>query len=193
MSAMFDIEPDVDEGPRSSRRIRRLKRKLRHRPDGELNIVSMIDVFAVLVFFLLVGSSISASKLHALKLNLPSINAEQVVNDKPALHLAISLFEDHLEISNSEGLDKAMPKVSGKYDTKALAELLVALKEDHPDESSISLFIAEDIAYEDIVAVMDSSREYPAGSAGVNGSAALFPLISMGDAPQDSAEVESKP
>ena len=45
MSAMFGIEPDFEEGARSSRRLRRLKRRLRQRPDGELNIVSMIDVF----------------------------------------------------------------------------------------------------------------------------------------------------
>ncbi len=193
MSAMFDIEPDADQGSRSSRRIRRLKRKLRHRPDGELNIVSMIDVFAVLVFFLLVGSSISASKLHALKLNLPSQSEQPAVSAKPSLQLAISLFDNHLEISSSEGLEKALPKISGKYDTQRLAELLVDLKKNHPAESNLSLFIAENIAYEDIVAVMDSSREYPAGMLGVDGSRALFPLISMGDAPQGSAEAKLTP
>jgi biopolymer transport protein ExbD len=186
MSAMFGIEPEFDEGPRSSRRLRRLKRRLRQRPDGELNIVSMIDVFAVMVFFLLVGSSVSASKLHALKLSLPSVSEQPLVSDEPALDLAVNLFEDYLEIVSSEGFRKKFPKVGADYDTAGLTQALIEIKKDHPTESKLTLFIAEDIAYADIVAVMDSSREYPDGSVAVDGSTVLFPSISMGDAPVDS-------
>ncbi|GAA4106710.1 biopolymer transporter ExbD [Zhongshania borealis] len=186
MSAMFGIEPEFDEAPRSSRRLRRLKRRLRQRPDGELNIVSMIDVFAVMVFFLLVGSSVSASKLHALKLSLPSVSEQPLVSDEPALDLAVNLFEDYLEIVSSEGLRKKFPKVGADYDTAGLTQALIEIKKDHPTESKLTLFIAEDIAYADIVAVMDSSREYPDGSVAVDGSTVLFPSISMGDAPVDN-------
>jgi biopolymer transport protein ExbD len=190
MSAMFGIEPDFEEGARSSRRLRRLKRRLRQRPDGELNIVSMIDVFAVLVFFLLVGSSISASKLHALKLNLPSVTAQPSNSETPSLDLAVNLYEDHLELVSSEGLQKSFAKIDATYDTAGLTEALVKIKKDHPKESKLTLYIAENIAYADIVAVMDSSREYPAGSVAADGSSALFPMISMGDAPVDSEAAE---
>jgi biopolymer transport protein ExbD len=191
MSAMFGIEPDYDEGPRSSRRLRRLKRRLRQRADGELNIVSMIDVFAVLVFFLLVGSSVSASKLHALKLSLPSVSPSPQVSETPSLDLAVSLFEDYLEISNSDGVQKKLPKRDSGYDTAGLAQVLIDIKSAHPSETKLSLLIAEDIAYADIIAVMDSSREYPIGSVGVDGSTALFPVISMGDAASGGASAES--
>ncbi|AMO69543.1 biopolymer transport protein ExbD/TolR [gamma proteobacterium BDW918] len=191
MSAMFGIEPDFDEGPRSSRRLRRLKRRLRQRADGELNIVSMIDVFAVLVFFLLVGSSVSASKLHALKLSLPSVSPSPQVSETPSLDLAVSLFEDYLEISNSDGVQKKLPKRDSGYDTAGLAQVLIDIKSTHPSETKLSLLIAEDIAYADIVAVMDSSREYPVGSVSVDGSTALFPVISMGDVAPGSASAES--
>lgn len=191
MSAMFGIEPEFEEGPRSSRRLRRLKRRLRQRPDGELNIVSMIDVFAVLVFFLLVGSSISASKLHALKLSLPSVSPSPVVSETPTLDLAVSLFENYLEITNSDGVEKKLPKRDSGYDTAGLAQALIDIKSTHPSETTLTLFISEDIAYADIVAVMDSSREYPVGTFGVDGSTALFPVISMGDAAPGSASAES--
>ena len=187
MSAMFGIEPDYDEGPRSSRRLRRLKRRLRQRADGELNIVSMIDVFAVLVFFLLVGSSVSASKLHALKLSLPSVSPSPQVSETPSLDLAVSLFEDYLEISSSDGVQKKLPKRDSGYDTSGLAQVLIDIKSAHPSETKLSLLIAEDIAYADIIAVMDSSREYPVGTVGVDCSTALFRLLSMRPAASGSS------
>ena len=187
MSVKIASEIEFDETRRSPRRLRRLKRRLRQRPDGELNIVSMIDVFAVLVFFLLVGSSISASKLHALKLSLPAISDKAPDMEKEPLNLAVSLFANYIEISSSEGLHKKLPNIAKAYDTAALAQALADIKRAHLDEERLTLFIAEDIAYADIVAVMDSSREYSDGSAGTDGSRVLFPLISMGDAPVDDA------
>ena len=57
----------------SSRRNRRLERHARARARAvHLNIVSLIDVFAVLVFFLLVSSSLAAARLNVISLNLPS-------------------------------------------------------------------------------------------------------------------------
>ena len=56
-----------------TRRVRRMERQ--HKFGGRtvhLNIVSMIDVFAVLVFFLLVSSSLAAARLNVISLNLPS-------------------------------------------------------------------------------------------------------------------------
>ncbi|WP_373080951.1 ExbD/TolR family protein [Zhongshania sp.] len=190
MSAMFGIVPEGDEGARSSRRLRRLKRRLRQRPEGELNIVSMIDVFAVLVFFLLVGSSISASKLHALKLSLPSLAEPSMGSDEPSLTLAVSLFADNLVITSRTGFRKSLPKIDDAYDTAGLSQSLVGIKANHPDESRVALFVAEEVAYADIVAVMDSVREYPSGVVGADGARALFPLISMGDAAV-AAAVES--
>ena len=46
---------EEDQAPRKARRTRRLERHLKRGGNEELNIVSMIDVFAVLVFFLLVN------------------------------------------------------------------------------------------------------------------------------------------
>ena len=57
VTSLFQAEPEYEEvEQRRSRRTRRLTRKLKGYGDGELNIVSMIDVFAVMVFFLLMDS-----------------------------------------------------------------------------------------------------------------------------------------
>src|SRR3546814_2161790 len=78
-----------------SRQSRRLERHQRMRARAvSLNIVSMIDVFAVLVFFLLVSSSITAAKLNVINLNLPSPD-QQTTPDKPPLQLTITRSEEH--------------------------------------------------------------------------------------------------
>ena len=63
---------------KSPYRIRHMQRTNRVRSRAvHLNLVSMIDVFAVLVFFLLLSASLAADSLNSLGLDLPSPNAPQ--------------------------------------------------------------------------------------------------------------------
>jgi biopolymer transport protein ExbD len=172
------LPEDGDDAPRRSRRSRRLQRHLRRRQDCELNIVSMIDVFAVIVFFLLFGSSISASNLHALKLDIPAEKASSESDTKP-LQLTVSLFEEELQLSDRNGLIARLPNNEGQYDVATLSDKLLDIKTRLPDEKHLRLLVAANIAYEHIVAIMDAAREHPQ-----NPDVELFPLIAIGDAAQ---------
>lgn len=179
MTSLFQTEPeyeDVDQ--RRSRRTRRLKRKLKGYGDGELNIVSMIDVFAVMVFFLLVGSSISASKLHTLNLTIP-VASNTPSSTQEDFQLSISLYDSKVLVSES-GVRTSIDHIDAKVDVDSLSALLRSIKAEHSNEQRVSLLVADNVPYEQIIRVMDSVREYPAAEGG--DPVPLFPAISMGDA-----------
>src|SRR3546814_11753805 len=105
-----------------SRQSRRLERHQRMRARAvSLNIVSMIDVFAVLVFFLLVSSSITAAKLNVINLNLPSPD-QQTTPDKPPLQLTITLHKNGLDVSDRNGGLRHLDNTPEGYNLQAPGE-----------------------------------------------------------------------
>ncbi len=73
------------------------------------------------------------------------------------------------------------------YKRQALAEVLRAVKARVPDKRDITLLMAPDTDYQALVSVMDTVRSYPAVVAGSLVQAALFPVISLGDAEPEGA------
>lgn len=171
-----------DEAPRKSRRSRRLARHLKRGSSEELNIVSMIDVFAVLVFFLLVSSSITAARLNVLSLNLPS-NDQVTPPEKQPLQLSVSLLPEALVVSDRNGAIRRLENTPAGYNLQALAEVLVETKKAAPSENTITLLVAPEVAYENVVKVMDAARLAPAEARSLGLPRELYPLISIGDVP----------
>ncbi|MGH8505288.1 MAG: ExbD/TolR family protein [Stenotrophobium sp.] len=179
---------------KSSHRIRRLQRHNRTRSLAvRLNLVSMIDVFAVLVFFLLLSASLAADQLNALGLDLPS--PDSVPQEQP-LHkqLTVVIHRDRLELSDRQGHTTSIPNISEGHDVKTLAERLLEIKQAAPSEEQITLLLDPDVAYNTLVQVMDAARNLPDGvDLGNNHSRDMFPLISIGDAPPAQAAAGAKP
>jgi biopolymer transport protein ExbD len=171
-------DPADDNGPsaRDRRRGRRVRRMGRS-SEGELNIVSMIDVFAVLVFFLLVSAAIAAARLNVLGLSLPS--NQPVTESKPLQRLTITLDRQDLRFTDMSGAVRRIPSKRGGYDLETLAGLLANAKRKAPAEENITLLVHPDVAYEHVIRVMDVARGTPAGAA--PGRGRLFPAISVGE------------
>ncbi len=148
-----------------------------------LNIVSLIDVFAVLVFFLLVSSSISAARLNIISLNLPSPDqaAPPPEQDKVPLQLTIEMRSNGLTVFASGKPLRHFASTSGDYDIDALSELLVQVKRTAPEEKSVTLLFEPEIPYDNVIQVMDATRIAPLALAG-DMKRELFPQISIGDA-----------
>lgn len=70
---------------------RRLAQK-KHRKTGSLNLVSLMDIFTILVFFLMVNSSEVEVLQTSSKIKLPDSTSEQ----RPDNRLVISISEDDL-------------------------------------------------------------------------------------------------
>lgn len=171
---------------KSSHRIRRMQRMNRMRSRAvHLNLVSMIDVFAVLVFFLLLSASLAADRLNALGLDLPSPDAPQEQQPPPQKIVTVTIRKSELELSDLQGVVTHIPNTAEGRDLKTLATRLSEIKLGKPKEEQITLLMEPDVAYEVLVQVMDAARTLPVGVQLENNSTRdMFPLISIGDAPE---------
>ena len=160
-----------------------MRTKLRRqvRKPAELLLVPMIDIFTVLVTFLLMTAVFS--RITIVELDLPSSAGAKVT--EPAFRLEVVVRKEGFELTNGSTLIAAVPKVNGEYDLKTLSELALSLKRDHPYEDNASVLLEPDIAYDDLIQVMDAVRstETPEGAGPKLTRVALFTNIAVGDAP----------
>jgi hypothetical protein len=73
--------------------------------------------------------------------------------------------------------------VGGKYDMKAVTDLLMKIKAQFPEKQNITILLEPKIPYEVLVEAMDASRVVDVVEAGSVVQKELFPVISIGDAP----------
>ena len=172
----------------------------RMRKPAGLLLVPMIDIFTVLVTFLLMTAVFA--RITVLHLDLPSASDGQV--SEPTFRLEVIVREAGLELTNGSTTIAAIPAVNGEYDLKALSDLALSLKRDHPDVDSASVLLERTVRYDSMIQVMDAIRsaEVPAASADAGLAAppvtttaiatgdeakpvrvALFTRIAVGDAP----------
>ena len=90
------------------------------RKPAELLLVPMIDIFTVLVTFLLMTAVFS--RITVVELDLPSAADGPAVTEPP-FRLEVILREEGFELTNGSSVIAAVPKVGGKYDLKALSEM----------------------------------------------------------------------
>ncbi len=176
----------------------------RTRQPAELLLVPMIDIFTVLVTFLLMTAVFS--RLAIVQLDLPSAAASKPT--EPTFRLEVIVRQDGLELTDGRARIASLPKVNGKYDLEALSQAALALKREHPQAENASVLLEPAVPYDALIQVTDAIRstEVPAAQAAspatgtvpdatqprVPGQVAggprtmrldLFPKISVGDAP----------
>ncbi len=169
---------------KSSHHVRHMERHNRMRSRAvHLNLVSLIDVFAVLVFFLLLSASLAADRLNALGLDLPSPD-QAPSQQEPQKALTVVIRKDRLELTDRNGATRTLPNTAQGYDFSTLASSLASIKAAQPAKEDITLLLEADVAYDVLVQTMDAARSLPKGvQIGDNPSRDMFPQISIGDAP----------
>ena len=83
---------------------------------------------------------------------------------EPLFRLEVILREEGFELTNGSSVIAAVPKVGGKYDLKALSEMALSLKRDHPDVDEDLGAARPQVAYDDLIQVMDAIRSAEDGS-----------------------------
>src|SRR5215469_7741519 len=172
----------------------------RERKPAELLLVPMIDIFTVLVTFLLMTAVFS--RIAVMQIDLPSSAAAKPA--EPKFRLEIIVRQDGFELSDGKQTLGTIPKVNGAYDLNALSERVLAVKREHPTSEDASVLSEPKVPYDELVQVMDAVRSAelpatdelvagqavpaaPAGAAGVAApqtvKVALFTNIALGDAP----------
>jgi biopolymer transport protein ExbD len=136
-----------------------------------LNLTPMMDVFTVLVVFLLITAVFTS--ITIMDLSVPT-SAGGAASNKPNFAIEVIVRKSGLEIANGRSVEAAIPKKDDQYDLKKLSEMLLALKARYPEKEDATVLMEPKVEYDHLIQVMDAVR---------GGQTPLFPKISIGDAP----------
>jgi len=157
-----------------------MRNHARYRGRHEINVVPMIDMMIILVFFLIFTAVFT--KTNILELNLPG--ADSAVPDLPeGLNLEVIVRKDRIEVSDrGTGILKSVAAKDGRYDLIGLQDFLKLVKTKYPDKTEATILLEQDIAYDTLVQVMDTVRVFSVSPQSF-AYGELFPDVSVGDAP----------
>jgi biopolymer transport protein ExbD len=164
---------------------RAIRNHAKYKGRNDLNIVPMIDMMVILVFFLLFTAVFSNTNI--LELNLPAPNSS--VPDLPkGLNLEVIVRRNAIEVADrGTGVLRTLPKKEGEYDFAGLSAFLQDVKARYPTVLAASVLLEQDIPYDVLVQTMDNTRVWQ-NRVGVGlQNVELFPDISVGDAPVTGA------
>ena len=147
-----------------------------------LNLTPMMDVFTVLVVFLLITAVFTS--ITIMDLSVPT-RAGASASTKPNFAIEVIVRKSGLEIANGSSVEAAIPKKDDKYDLKKLSEILLRLKAQYPDKEDATVLMEPKVEYDYLIQVMDAVRVAEVRAEGSNEveKTVLFPKISIGDAP----------
>jgi biopolymer transport protein ExbD len=152
-----------------------------HQGRDDLNIVPMIDMMVILVFFLIFTAVFS--KTNILQLNLPTNSATAPVDLPKGLKLEIIIRPDDLVVNDrNSGPLKLLPNLATGYDLDHLSEFMRQIKSQFPQMTDATILPSPNVPYDTLVQVMDTVRVYELPVAPFS-KAELFPDIAIADAP----------
>jgi len=154
----------------------------RHKETPELDVTTFLNLMVVLIPFLLITAVFS--RITIMELNLPTA-AGGPSSSKPQVSIEVILRKNVLQIGDGRSIVASIPKNGEKHDLKKLSDYLQRLKATYPEKDDATLLVEQDIAYEDMVHVMDAVRIVELKQDGQEEvqKMELFPAISVGDAP----------
>jgi biopolymer transport protein ExbD len=156
-------------------------RRRRRGDEDDINITAFMNLMVILVPFLLITAVFS--RLTILQLNLPAAESQPTETEQ-LLNIEVIVRKDQIQITDrGTGLLQALPNVSGNYDLKGLTTYLQLVKQKYPQKTDATVLLEPDTSYDTVVQVMDAVRAITVDVAGKPTQAALFPDISVGDAP----------
>jgi len=160
---------------------RAIRNHAKYKGRNDLNIVPMIDMMVILVFFLLFTAVFSNTNI--LELNLPAPNSS--VPELPkGLQLEVIVRQNVIEIADrNSGVLRSLPRKEGEYDYKGLSEYLQFVKSKYPATMDASVLMEQDVPYDVLVQTMDNVRLFQKDDPPLFTKVELFPDISVGDAP----------
>jgi biopolymer transport protein ExbD len=172
--------------------LRRMQR--RARKPSTLLLVPMIDIFTVLVTFLLMTAVFSRTVIVELKLPTDADNP-QFVEPPPGLELEVIVRKDMVQVADKKTgplRDGTFRKADADapYDLAGLSEYLQIVKSQYPDKLEASVLLERDIPYDTLVQVMDTVRIVEQKQGNTLVQAELFPEVALGDAPEIEATAQ---
>lgn len=132
-----------------------MARKMKKPP--KLNLIPILDAIFIFIFFLLMSAQFI--DIYQIGSDAPITSTASSEMKKPPLNLTMVLSGNKITIKT--GLDENIYKTY-KFSDEALAKMnedLIALKKQNPTEDSVILKPSHSFKYNQIVKVIDHSRE----------------------------------
>jgi len=157
---------------------RHLRRK---HPAVELNITAFMNLMVVLVPFLLMTAVFN--HITILDLNLPELGKPNPSDKPPTFELRVTIREQAMFMTISQ-VAKPVPikMLRNEHNYFLLKQILLQVKAEHPDQTSIIILAEKNTPYDHLIQVMDAARSFRTSHEGKMVDAELFPNISIGDA-----------
>ena len=165
-----------------SRIVKRQSRNhARYRGRNDINIVPMLDVMVILIFFLIFTAVFS--KMNILELNLPVDGGPPPV--LPAvLELEVIVREGGIEVADrNTGWLQRLPVTAQGKDFEGVSNYLRRVKIRFPEKKDATVLLEADIPYDPMVPAMDTRKSFDTMLDGQPVRGELFPQIAVGDAP----------
>lgn len=143
---------------KNARALRIERRQRRHKSGGDLNLTSLMDIFTILVFFLLVNSDNPAKLPPVDVIKLPTSAAET----QPKQNLVVMITKDNVLVQNIKVASVAEVLATEGRLVPALVEELkfraksspAKLNEDGIPEREVTILSDKDISYKALKKVM---------------------------------------
>jgi len=147
--------------------IRKRQRSLGEYVEGDLEILPLMNLFVVLIPMLL----ISAVFVHmsVIRMNLPSDEVAEAAAERERLGLSVEIQEEVWVVKGRRLEARTIDRLGEQAD-EDLRAVLAAVKADHPSEEDVVIVSEPETRYDDIVEVMDASRESGLPNISLSGS-----------------------
>lgn len=148
------------------------RRRLQQEDDVELDMVPIMNMFLVLIPFLLMSASFL--DLKAINTSVPVLSSAENINDetpkekKIKLTLVVEIKDSGLYLSATsdnapqeivDKVDRVIEKERmGAYPMETFGKYLKALKADYPASDTIIIIPDKSVVYETIIKTMDMAR-----------------------------------
>ena len=164
---------------KSARLVRRNHARY-HQGRDDLNIVPMIDMMVILVFFLIFTAVFSRTNI--LQLNLPASSSTPMDLPKGLKLEVIIRPTDLLVNDRNSGPLKVLANSAKGYDLDSLSTYMRQVKSQFPEMTDATILPGPQVSYDTLIQVMDTVRVYQLPVAPFS-KAELFPDIAIADAP----------
>ncbi|MDZ7266416.1 MAG: biopolymer transporter ExbD [candidate division KSB1 bacterium] len=137
----------------------------RRKPAGDLDIMPVMNLFLILVPFLLVTASFV--ELAVLDISLPEMRSgnrqaqapQQAQEHKPAVLNLLAIRENGIELKSPTFTFGLIPRRQEGYDYDLLKSYLTQVKQKFPEAVDVVIAPEDNIRYQVVIDVMDRCRE----------------------------------
>ena len=147
---------------------RRARRGYRQFIESDLEIMPLMNLFVALIPMLLISAVFVNVSVIDMKMPTDSGNADAGSSTRKPLNLAVTIRQDHFVVEGRELRKQVVAREAGDAQLQ-LGAILEGIKQQHPDNEEIMIISQSRTRYEDIILVMDVSRESGMGDVSLLG------------------------